>query len=120
MTVTNQSQQRLGDLAHERSAVFDAVIGMHLETLDRCDLDPRTYHAVRFAALVASDAPPASYLAFLAMAQDSGFTVEDAEGVLIAIAPITGGPRITGAAGNVLRAAGFANLLADIDSDPQG
>ena len=67
---------------------------------------------VRLAALVAVDAPAASYLLNLAAATDAGVTEEQVEGVLIGIAPVVGTPRIVSAAGNIARALGFAIAAA--------
>jgi hypothetical protein len=51
----------------------------------------------RLAALVAVDAPTMSYLLNLGTA-DAGVTLEDVQGVLIAVAPIVGTPRVVSAA----------------------
>jgi 4-carboxymuconolactone decarboxylase len=108
-------EQRLSHIADEDTPVLDTVMRMHLDTLELCSLDARSYLVARLAALVAMDAPPASYLAFMAMAQDTGLTAEDAEGVLVAIAPIAGAPRITAAAGNILRAFGLEVAIAETE-----
>ncbi len=63
---------------------------------------------VRLAALAAVDAPPDSYLLNLAAAVDAGISVEDARGVLIAVAPIIGTPRTVSATGAIAKALGFA------------
>ncbi len=104
-------QQALEGFASEDMPVLETLAQMHLDTLANCDLDVRTYHLVRLAALVATDAPPASYLVNLSVASDAGVTIDDAKGVLVAIAPIIGTARITAAAGNVLRALGLADAL---------
>ena len=49
---------------------------------------------VRLAALIAVDAPPASYLLNLAAASEVGVTEEQVEGVLIGIAPVVGTARV--------------------------
>lgn len=43
------------------------------------------------------------------MVTEAGVTAEQAAGVLIALAPVVGGPRVTSAAGKVQRA--FAAML---------
>lgn len=45
------------------------------------------------------------------MAADAGVSLEDAQGVFVAIAPLVGTPKVTAAAGNVLRALGMAEAL---------
>lgn len=112
-TTGNVAAERLGAFAQEQTPVLDAVMRLHLDTLELCDLDPRTYHIARLAALVAMDAPPVSYLAFMATAKDAGITAEEAEAVLVAIAPITGSTRITAAAGNILRGLGLGSILEE-------
>jgi len=71
-------------------------------------LDPRSYALVKLAALIALDAPPASYLWQVANALDAGATPEDLIGVLIAIAPQVGGPRLVAAAPELMVALGLS------------
>jgi alkylhydroperoxidase/carboxymuconolactone decarboxylase family protein YurZ len=101
----------LSGLAREEAPVLEALAKMHLDTLEFCELDPTTYHLVRFAALAAADAPPMSYLVNVGAATEAGVTVDDLRSVLVAVAPIIGSARVTAAAGNVLRAAGLAVAL---------
>jgi alkylhydroperoxidase/carboxymuconolactone decarboxylase family protein YurZ len=108
-------EQNLKDISGGDAPVLEAVLKMHLDTADLCSLDAHDYHLARLAALVAMDAPPASYLTYMATAQDSGVTIEDAQGVLVAVAPITGGPHITSAAGNILRAFEMVSAMAGGD-----
>jgi alkylhydroperoxidase/carboxymuconolactone decarboxylase family protein YurZ len=113
MTDTAPPQEVLGGLAREDAPVLEAIAKMHLDTLAGVDLDERTYHLVRLAALVSMNAPPASYLVHLGMAADAGVTLEEMQSTLVAIAPIVGSVRVTAAAGNVLRGVGLAAALAD-------
>src|SRR5215469_1880671 len=57
-------------------------------------LDQRTFALVKIAALVALDAPPASYLLQVQGALAAGATAQEILGVLTAIAPQTGMPRV--------------------------
>ncbi|MCK9895748.1 carboxymuconolactone decarboxylase family protein [Frankia sp. AgB32] len=110
--MTTQTPERtLGAIAHGDAPVFEEIVQMHLDTLERSGLDERTYHLVRLAALVAVDSAPASYLMNLAAAQEAGLTAADAQGVTTAIAPIVGSARVVSAAGNVLRALGLSEIL---------
>src|SRR4030095_10078382 len=70
--------------------VLDLITEMTASSLERTDLDPDTLMLVRFAALVAVNAPPASYVTNLAVAQDAGIDVERLQSVLLAVAPIVG------------------------------
>ncbi len=64
---------------------------------------------VRIAALVAVDAPPASYLMNLGAAAEMGIGEDEVRAVLAAIAPIVGTPKVVPwLTGNILRALGFA------------
>ncbi len=63
----------------------------------------------RIAALAAVGAPPASYLVNAGTAVDVGITLEDVQGVLIAVAPIVGTARVVSAAGNLARALGLCD-----------
>ena len=49
------------------------------------------------------DAAPVSYLVTLGAAADAGLTVEKAQAVLVAIAPVVGSARVTAAAGAIIR-----------------
>lgn len=106
-------EQIFAELADESTPVLDTILQMHLDSLALSSLDERTYHLVRLAALVAVEAPPASYMAQLSMASDSGLTLTDAQGVFVAIAPIVGTPKLTAAAGNILRAFGLAQAMEE-------
>ncbi|MGH7734333.1 MAG: carboxymuconolactone decarboxylase family protein, partial [Gemmatimonadales bacterium] len=63
---------------------------------------------VKVAALIALDAPPASYLWQVSAALDEGVSPSDILGVLIAIAPQVGGPRIVAAAPEIMLALGLS------------
>jgi len=71
-------------------------------------LDARTYGLVKIAALIALDAPPASYMWQVANALDGGATPEDILGVLKAVAPQVGGPRVVAAAPELMVALGLS------------
>jgi alkylhydroperoxidase/carboxymuconolactone decarboxylase family protein YurZ len=108
-------EDQLAALAGGDRPVLQAVAAMNLDTLALSSLDPETYMLVRLAALVAVDGPPASYLVNLGLAADVGITAEQVQGVLTAIAPIVGSPRIVAAAGNAVRALGLAEVAEGID-----
>ena len=95
--------------------VLDLLAKMTADSLEVSSLDPETLMLVRIAALVAIDAPPASYMLNLAAAKEAGIDEERIRGVFAAIAPIVGTPRVVGAMGNVVRALGLAIELAEIE-----
>src|SRR5260370_24619345 len=57
-------------------------------------LDARAFSLVKIAALIAVDAPPASYLWQVSNALDAGATPNEIPCVMRAIAPHDGGPRV--------------------------
>ena len=103
----------------ERTPLLDTVALMTAASVDACDLEDRELMLARIAALAAVGAPPASYLVNAGTAADVGITLEDVQGVLIAIAPIVGTARVVSTAGNVARALGFAIAVieAELEAD---
>jgi alkylhydroperoxidase/carboxymuconolactone decarboxylase family protein YurZ len=93
--------------------VLDTLAEINTTSIEHSHLMPRELMLARIAALVAVDAPPASYLANLAVAVDSGVTEEDVQDVLIAIAPVVGTAKVVSAGGNLLRALGFAIAVSE-------
>lgn len=110
---TDNTQDQLSSIAQGDAPVLEQLAAMHLNTLENSGLDARAYHLTRLAALVAMDAAPVSYLVNLGAAADAGVTLDDAQGVLVAVAPIVGGARIASAAGNLLRAYGIATIAEE-------
>jgi alkylhydroperoxidase/carboxymuconolactone decarboxylase family protein YurZ len=78
-------------------------------------LSPREYMMARLAAMIAVDAPPVSYFASAAAVEESGMTAEDIQGVMIAVAPVVGAPRVMSAGGHILRALGIAVAVAEAE-----
>ena len=93
--------------------VLDTLVAMTAESVARCGLDANSLLAARIAALVAVDAPAASYLMHVGSAMDAGVTVEQIQNILIAIAPIVGTPRTLSAALNITEALGIAIVALD-------
>ncbi len=106
----------------DETPLFDTLADMTGASVSRAALDDRSLMLVRLAGLVAVDAPAASYLLNLGPAADSGLTLEDARSVLIALAPILGGPRVVSAAATITDALGFALALAEaeLEADSAG
>lgn len=71
-------------------------------------LDARSFSLVKIAALIALDAPPASYLWQVSNALDAGATPNEIMAVLRAIAPQVGGPRVVAAAPEIMVALGLS------------
>ena len=111
--MTQTADHTLDRVAAGETPVLDTVFAMHSDALERSGLDPQTYVLTRLAALVAMDGPPVSYAVTIAAAADVGVTVEQAQSVLIALAPLVGTARVTSAAGNIIRAFLGAAALAE-------
>jgi alkylhydroperoxidase/carboxymuconolactone decarboxylase family protein YurZ len=92
----------------ENTPVLDCLTDMTAISIAEGSLEAREHMLARMAALVAVGAPDASYLMNAAAASEVGVTVEDVQGVLVAIAPIVGTPRVLAGAGGITRALGFA------------
>ncbi len=95
--------------------LLDLLGEMTADSIERSTLDADELMLVRLGALVAMDAPPASYLMNLGAATEAGLDLEDVQGVLIAVAPIVGTARVMSAAGNIGEALGIAIDMAGLD-----
>ena len=96
--------------------VLDLLASMTMRSIDAATLEPKQFMLARIAALVAVDAPPASYLLNLGAASELDIDAEQVRGVLLAIAPIVGTVRIVSAIGNIARALGFAIESAELEA----
>ena len=97
--------------------ILDLIASMTADSIEASSLDAETLMLVRLAALVAVDAPPASYLLNLGAASEVGVDEDQVRGVLAAVAPIVGTPRTVSAVGNIARALGIALELADLEKE---
>ena len=97
--------------------ILDLLGNMTAASLEASNLDGRSLALVRIAALVAVDAPAASYLLNLGAADEIGVGEEDVKGVIAAVAPIVGTARVASAAGNIVTALGFAMELAALEEE---
>jgi 4-carboxymuconolactone decarboxylase len=88
--------------------ILETAIGLRELGREASGLDGRTYALVKVATLIALDAPPASYAWQIANALEEGATPEDLLGVLRAVAPQVGGPRVMAAAPEIMLALGLA------------
>jgi hypothetical protein len=96
--------------------VLDLITDMTSDSIERARLDPESLMMVRLAALVAIDAPPASYVTNLAVSEEVGVTVERLQAILIGVAPIVGTPRVVAAIGNIARGLGLVIEAQDGDA----
>ena len=99
--------------------VLDLLARMTADSIETSSLDGNTLMLVRIAALVAVDAPPASYLLNLGAAGEAGVDEEQVRGVLAAVAPIVGTARVASATGNIAGALGLAIELAELEAETE-
>jgi alkylhydroperoxidase/carboxymuconolactone decarboxylase family protein YurZ len=93
--------------------VLSTLTDMIAASVDHNTLSAREFMLARLAALVAMDAPPISWFANAAVIEESGLTPEDIQGVMVAVAPVVGAPRVMSAGGHILRALGIAIAVAE-------
>jgi alkylhydroperoxidase/carboxymuconolactone decarboxylase family protein YurZ len=110
-----ERRQTLSEQSQE-TPVLDLIMTMTTASLEATTLDAETAMLVRIAALVAVDAPPASYLMNLGAAGELGIGEDEVRAVLTAIAPIVGTTKVVSATGNILRALGFALEMAEMEA----
>src|SRR4051794_25149521 len=106
--VAAETEATLSGISGGDMAMLEQAIGMREAELESAGLDARTFALVKIAALIAMDAPPASYTWQVANALDEGASPEDILGVLKAVAPQVGGPRVVAAAPEIMVALGLA------------
>lgn len=101
----------------KETPVLDTLTAMIGASVDNNTLSPREFMLTRLAAMIAIEAPPASYLFSAEPAAELGITAEDIQGVMIGVAPVVGAPRVIAAGGNIMRALGFAIAVTDSDTE---
>jgi hypothetical protein len=97
--------------------VGTSLIAMTAAALEQCDLPDRDIMVARIAALAAVGAPPLSYALNTGAAASSGLSLEDAQGILVAIAPVIGTARTVAAASSIAEGLGLAIALAGTGTD---
>jgi alkylhydroperoxidase/carboxymuconolactone decarboxylase family protein YurZ len=102
------THQTLTGVATGDVSMLDDMLGLREALTDKTSLDTRTFALVKIAALIALDAPPASYAWQIGNALNEGATPEDILGVLVAVAPQVGGPRVVAAAPEIMLSLGLA------------
>jgi hypothetical protein len=106
------------DLTEDRP-VLTTLATLTAVSVEACNLEARDLMLARLAALAAVGAPPSSYLLNAGAASDAGVTLEDVQGVLVAVAPIIGTPRTLLAAANITRALGFAIAVLEAELEDE-
>jgi alkylhydroperoxidase/carboxymuconolactone decarboxylase family protein YurZ len=106
--VDDATSVTLAGLALSDPDLLGEGLEIRAEWQAKSGLDARSYAMVKLAALIALDAPPASYLWQVSNALDAGATPADLLGVLVAIAPQVGGPKVVAAAPELMLAMGLS------------
>jgi 4-carboxymuconolactone decarboxylase len=102
------THETLSGIATGDVTLLDEALGLREAQRERTGLDARTFALVKIAALIALDAPPASYAWQVANALGDGATPDDILAVLRAVAPQVGGPRVVAAAPEIMIALGLS------------
>ncbi len=111
--VDQATHQALVSLAIGDTDVLSELAGVRTQMQVDSSLDPKTFALVKIGALVALDAAPASYMWQVTAALDAGATPQEILGVLTAVAPQTGMPRVVAAAPEIMLALGL-----DVPDEP--
>jgi len=103
----------------EDTPVLDLLVGMTADSVGVSSLDTETLMLVRLAALVAVGAPPPSYLTNLEAGVAAGIDADHVVGVLAAVAPIVGTPRVVEAAAGIAKSLAFEIAVADAEEQDE-
>jgi len=96
--------------------VLDTLADITAASVEHKSLSPREFMLARLSALIAVDAPPMTWIANASAVTESGLTVEDLQGIMIAVAPVVGTPRVMAAGGHILQALGMAIAVSDAET----
>ncbi len=99
--------------------VLDLLASMTADSMAASTLDAETFMLVRIAALVAVDAPSVSYLMNLAVAGELDIDSDRIRGVLAAVAPIVGTPRVAAATGKIVEALAVELEIAELEEEAE-
>jgi len=113
-TVRQDTKETLAGISAGETSFIETAVGLREASFEATGLDASTFALTKIAALIALDAPPASYAWQIANALEEGVTPDEIVGVLIAVAPQVGGPRTIAAAAEITLSLGLS-LPADIE-----
>jgi alkylhydroperoxidase/carboxymuconolactone decarboxylase family protein YurZ len=100
----DRSDEFLEQLAENNPELIERIIGRQIENIEESGLDARTHALVRIASLISVGAPAASFAWQVSLAREAGASDDEIAGVLIAVAPTAGMPRMVAAAPLVAQA----------------
>lgn len=99
--------------------VAETLAAMTAASLEASNLSARELMIARIAALAAVEAPAASYALNVGAAAEVGVTLADAQGTLVAVAPLIGTPRVVAACMGLAEGLGFV-IEAAVESAAGG
>ena len=97
--------------------VLETLADITAASIDHNSLSARDFMLARLSALIAVDAPPITWIANSSAVTESGLTAEDLQGIMIAVAPVVGTPRVMAAGGHILQALGMAIAVSEAEAD---
>jgi len=115
---TRSPKEALRGLATHDGEFIQQLLNMQLDNIQNSGLDPRTHAMTRLGALIALDAPPASFAWQISIGMQSGLTPDDVVGAMIAVAPSVGMAKIVAAAPEIAFALQL-NLEDEDEEDTQ-
>jgi 4-carboxymuconolactone decarboxylase len=100
----HERQDALQGISDSDADTIRSVLRIEIEDVESTGLGPHEHALVNVGALVALDADPASYIVHVDRAIDAGASADEVIGILAALAPTVGVPRIVAAAPNIAAA----------------
>jgi hypothetical protein len=110
LTIPSQKEIPMSD-----APVLETIAQITAVSLGEFDGSARELMLARLAALVAVDAPEASYLMHVGASANTDVTLQDVQNVLVAVAPIVGTPKVVAAATKIATALAIVVEIADLD-----
>lgn len=104
-------------MSSDGGPLLDTLTDMTEASVSHTSLGGRELMLVRTGLPAAVDAPVSSYFVKMGVAIEVGLTAVDAQGVLVAIAPIGGAPRAETATATIAEAFGLAVTVDDAIQD---
>ena len=106
MATSERAEQILTQMAESNPELIERLIGAQIQNIENSGLDPKTHALVRIASLISVGAPSASFAWQVSLARESGARADEIAGVLVAVAPTAGLPRVVAAAPEIADALG--------------
>jgi hypothetical protein len=100
-------------MTSSEAPVAETLAAMTAASVEASNLSARELMIARIAALAAMEAPPLSYALNLGAAQEVGVTLSDTQGILVAVAPLIGTPRVVAACVGLAEGIGYVIALEE-------